>query len=152
MLHARRQGAFRYSYLITEDGGVPVTTLTQGFRDHAEFELAGVAYRMRMSGIVRRQALLEDPDGRPVAGADRLGRRSWTVTAPGSSHEFERVGLFGTEYAHVVEGRRVGSIRRTGFWRTGAQADLPALPRPLAVFTFAVALVTWQQNDAASSG
>jgi hypothetical protein len=156
MLHARRQGAFRYSYAITEDGTgdgeVPVTTVTQTRRGDAEFDLDAVAYRLRLSGIVRRQALLEAPDGRPVAGADSIGRRRWTVTSAGRSYEFERVGLFGNEQAHVVGGKRVGSVRRTGFWRTAAQADLPDLPRLVAVFTFAVALLAWQRDDAAAAG
>ena len=152
MLHARRQGAFRYSYVITEDGDVPVTTLSPTRRGDAELELDAVAYRLRLSGIVRRQALLEAPDGRPVAGADAIGRRRWSVTCGGRSYEFEKVGVFGNEQAHVVDGERVGSVRRTGFWRTGAEADLPELPRLGAVFTFAVALLAWQRDDAVASG
>jgi hypothetical protein len=152
MLHARRRGVLRHSYVITEDGGVPVTTVTTSLRGDGGFELDGVAYRLRTSGIVRRQALLEAPDGRPVAGADSIGRRRWTVTSAGRNYEFERVGLFGREQAHVVGGKRVGSVRRTGFWGTGAEADLPGVPRPVAVFTFAVALLAWQRDDAASAG
>jgi len=152
MLHARREGAFRHSYVITEDGDVPVTTVTSSLRGDAAYELDGVAYRLRISGIVRRQALLETTDGRPVAGADSIGRRRWTVSAQGRSYEFERVGLFGNEQAHVAGGERRGSVRRVGFWRTTAQADLPELPRLVAVFAFAVALLAWQRDDAASAG
>jgi hypothetical protein len=155
MLHARRQGAFRYSYAITEgdseDGGTPVTTVSQTRRGNAEFELDSVLYQVRLSGIVRRQALLENPEGRPVAGADSIGKRRWTVTCDGRSYEFDRVGIFGNEQAHVVGGKRLGSVRRTGFWRTGAEADLPDLPRLVAVFTFAVALLAWQRDDASAS-
>jgi hypothetical protein len=43
-------------------------------------------------------------------------------------------------------------VRRTGSWRTGAEADLPDLPLPEAVFTFAVALLAWQRDDAAAPG
>jgi hypothetical protein len=72
------------------------------------------------------------------------------VTCDGRSYEFEKVGVFGNEQAHVVGGKRLGAVRRTGFWRTGAEADLPDVPRLVAVFTFAVALLAWQRDDASA--
>jgi hypothetical protein len=94
---------------------------------------------------------MADDNGTRIATADRVGRKSWTVTADGISYAFQRPSVWRYEQDLLVDGRRVGSVKRTRMWRTDAVADLPGLPVAVQVFVLAVTLTAWDQAAAAAS-
>jgi len=92
-----------------------------------------------------------DEDGKPIASADRVGRKNWTVEADGRTYQFHRASPWRQEEELHFEGRRVGSVKRKGRWRGDAVADLPGLPLPVQVFVHAVVLAMWDSSAAAAA-
>jgi hypothetical protein len=82
-------------------------------------------------------------DGTPVATADLVGRKRWTVEAGNHRYEFQRASIWRREQELRPGGERVGSVRRPSLWRTDVVADLPGLPLPVQIFALAVILTGW---------
>jgi hypothetical protein len=151
MLYARRRGALKGTYEITDDAGEPVTAWRPwAWRSGGEFELDGAVYTVRATGWGKREAEMADQRGGLLARAEGVGRKRWTVEAGGRVHEFERASLFRMDQVLVQGGRPVGGVRKTGMMRSGADADLPGLPLPVALFALTVVLMHWARADAAS--
>lgn len=152
MLHARSQGAFKRTYEITgDDGKLIATWSSSAWRSKGVLDLAGTGYAVRTSGWTQQRAELVDEHGREVAAADRVGRKQWTITTDRREFTFRRVSAWRSEQALELDGEQVGSIRRTGRWKTGAEADLPGLPPQVAVFALVVVLMMWERNDTAAA-
>ncbi|GAA4413255.1 hypothetical protein GCM10023168_35970 [Fodinibacter luteus] len=47
-----------------------------------------------------------------------------------------------------VNGRRVGSVKRTSVLRGDAEADLPGLPMPVQLFALVLVLTMWDATAA----
>lgn len=152
MLHARKQGAFKRAYDITTAAGTPVATWSKStWQNNGEFELDGARYGVRTSGWIQQRAELVEGQGREVAAADQVGRKRWTITTGRREYTFRRASAWRADQVLEVDGEQVGTIRRTGRWTTGAEADLPGLPPPVAVFALVVVLMMWQRNDTAAA-
>ena len=152
MLHARRGGAFKRTYEITDDTGKQVAVWNpRTWRQAGRVELAGGGYEVETSGWTNRRATLIGADGAVLATADGVGRKRWVVQTPEATYEFERVSAWRADQALLHAGQRVGILRRTGFWGNRAEADLPGLPLPVALFAFAVTLLLWERNDTAAA-
>jgi hypothetical protein len=152
MLLAQRRGAFKHSYEITGDDGAPITTFhPSGWRSKGEFDLGGTGYSVRSSGWTQQRAELVDRDGRQVATADRVGRKNWTISTDRGELAFRRASVWRADQVLELGGEPVGSIRRVGFWGSRAEADLPGLSLPLAVFALVVVLMLWERNDTAAA-
>jgi hypothetical protein len=106
---------------------------------------------VRSSGVTQRRAELVDQAGRQVATADGVGRRNWTISTDRGELAFRRASVWRADQVLELGGQPVGSIRRLGFWGTRAEADLPGLALPLAVFALVVVLMLWERNAAAAS-
>ncbi len=89
-------------------------------------------------------------NGTPVASANHVGRKRWTVEADGKTFEFHRASIWKHEQELRAEGRRVGSVKRQSIWRGDAVADLPGLPLPVQIFVLAVVLTMWDSSSDAS--
>jgi hypothetical protein len=152
MLQAQRRGAFKHSYEITGDDGALITTFhPSGWRSKGEFDLGGTGYAVRSSGWTQQRAELVDQAGRQVATADRVGRKDWTISTDRGELAFRRTSMWRGDHLLELGGQQVGSIRRLGFWGSRAEADLPGLPLPLAVFALVVVLMLWERNDTAAA-
>ena len=136
-------------YELTVDGR-PLTTFDRAlWRNGGWFTLDGRRYELRSNIWGSTYELLAD-DGTPVASAQRVGRKDWTLQEGNATHQFHRRSVWRPEEELHVGGQRVGAIRRTSVWSGGAQADLPGLSPAVAVFALAVVLTYWDNAAAAS--
>lgn len=147
MLRARRVGAWSGRYDLTRDGR-RVATWNRWIRHPGgSLELDGSCYVVR-SDLSRGTCTLVAPGGALVAQAHRVGRRNWTVEAEGTSYDFRRASIWRQQEDLCVDGRRVGTVRRTRPWSGDAVADLPGLPLTVEAFALAVVLITWDIDAA----
>lgn len=150
MLRAERTSVWRRDYEFTLDG-VPVSTFSSHWwRSGGQIQVEGREYRIG-STVWGRTYTMTDSAGTVVATAERAGRKHWTVTADGRSYRFRRASVRSSEQ-HLVEGdRTAGTIRRSSWWRGGAEATLPGLSLPAQLFVVAVVLSVWEQQNAAAA-
>jgi hypothetical protein len=153
MLYAQRRGALKYTYgIVDEDSKLIAFWNPKAFQNGGEFELLGTRYTVQTAGWAQQRATLIAGDGTVLAEADGVGRKRWTVRAGDEEHHFERASIWRADQALVNPGRqRIGLIRRVGFWGQRAQADLPGLPQPIAVFALVLALLLWERDDGAAA-
>jgi hypothetical protein len=146
MLYARRTGVRKVQYRITEERR-DLTTWTPLFKgDGGSFRLDGAEYTVDTHGSAS-QALLTTDDG-VVAVAHGLGRTPWTVHAGGWSYTFVRSIERWSEQLLVADGHQVGVVRKVHDRRKRwAEAELPDMDPPVAVFVVAVVLTMWSGGD-----
>ncbi|MGX6601395.1 hypothetical protein ACWKSP_04525 [Micromonosporaceae bacterium Da 78-11] len=150
MLVAKRISAWRTRYRVFVDGR-PVTTWDgRMWRSGGDFELDGHRYRVTGNAWGNRYRMSDDA-GAPVAEADRVGRKRWTVEALGQTYRFERPSIWRSDQELHNAAGRAGVIRRTSMWRGDAEADLPGLPPPVQVFVLGVVLTMWDAQNAAAA-
>ncbi|WP_031470134.1 hypothetical protein [Sciscionella sediminilitoris] len=133
-------------YEISE-GGETLTTVSARTAQHGgELEIGGKTYRLENSAF-GWDCRLHTTDGHAVASAERSGVRSWNITAAGRQLRITRTGI-GTRNLELTEDNdRIGKVRRVS---RGAEAELPGLDRPAAVFIVIVALAMWQRRRRAA--
>jgi len=107
-----------------------------------KIELDGRRFEVRANMGGTKYAMVDEA-GTPIASADRVGRKNWTVEADGRPYQFRRVSVWRQEEELRSEGQGVGSVKRSSIWGGDAVADLPGLPRPVEVFVLAVVLTMW---------
>jgi len=131
-------------------GGGLATWDSSSWKTGGTVELDGRRYEVRANMWGSKYGMV-DEFGTPIASADRVGRKNWTVEADGRTYEFHRPSAWRNDQELHFEGRRVGSVKRISAWRGGAVTDLPGLPLPVEVFVLAVVLTMWDQAaDAAT--
>jgi hypothetical protein len=150
MLEARRASVWKNRYDIMADGRRLATWDESSWKVGGKIEMDGRRYEVRANMWGTKYAMV-DGAGTPIASADRVGRKSWTVEADGRTYEFRRVSMWRQEEELQSEGQRVGSVRRNSIWRGDAVADLPGLPRPIEVFVLAVVLTMWDLAAASAA-
>ena len=150
MLEARKASVWKNRYDIIADGRRLATWDESSWKAGGTVELDGRRYEVRANMWGNKYGMV-DADGTPVASADRVGRKNWTVEAGGRTYEFHRASMWRQEEELHSEGRRVGSVKRSSIWRGDAVADLPGLPRPVEVFVLAVVLTMWDSAAAAAA-
>ena len=154
MLLADKISAWRSRYRIVADGREVAVWDSKVWKSGGVFELDGRRYEVSGNAWGNRFTML-DAYGMPVASADRVGRKRWTVEASGQTYQFRRASLWRSEQELVSSDERIGSIRRAGFGRSHVTADLPGLPLPVQVFVLGVVITMWNAQAsaaAASSG
>lgn len=156
MLEATRRSSWKSEWTLSRDGVSLVTVKGSMWKQGATFTLAGREYRVSANWTGSQYALLDagptgDPD-LPLATAERVGRKNWTVAADGRTHRFRRASIWRSDQELLDDAdRAVGRVRRTNAWHTRAEADLPGLPEPVQVFAFAVVLLMWEMASAAAA-
>ena len=148
MLEARKASMWNNRYNITVDGVSVVTWEGSLWKSGGQFDVGGRHYRVSGNGWGTRFQMVDEA-GIVVATASRVGRKHWTVEADGRTHEFRRASMWRQEEELVVEGQRVGSVRRLSSWRADSVADLPTLPLPTQIFVLCVVLTMWDNAAAA---
>lgn len=101
-----------------------------------------------LADLVSRTCALVGSGGLRIASADSVGRREWAIHAAGTTYRFRRVAPWRRKETMVVDGRRVGSLRRRNAWRGDAVADLPGVPLDVEAFALAVLLLQWDAGAA----
>ena len=151
MLEAKRSSAWRRSYDIAADGRRLASWDRSLWNASGTLELDGRHYEVRPNMWGNKYGMV-DENGRPIASADRVGRKNWTVEADGRTYEFHRASPWRHEEELHLDGRRVGSVKRNSIWSADVVADLPGLPLPVAVFVLVVVLTMWDRAaDSASA-
>jgi hypothetical protein len=152
MLEAHRVSSFRPRWEVREDGAPLLVLEKKGWRSGVEYTLDGTSYEVRSTWTGSRYTLTRDDA--EVAHAERIGRKHWSVTTPTGEYHFRRRSIWKSDQEWVPDpdaDEALGAIRRTGTWRGDAEAELPGLPTPLAVFVLAVVLLMWEQAAAAAT-
>ncbi|MHA6628890.1 hypothetical protein ACU61A_25910 [Pseudonocardia sichuanensis] len=146
MLRASRTGLLSTRYDITCDDAPVCTWKPSAFIGGGTFELDGHRYDVARGGWTGRRYRLRDETGALVALADGVGRLAWTLETGGVTHTFERPSPFRRDQVLVRDGEPVGAVRRTSAWFGEAEADLPGLPREVAVFVLVSLLAVWDED------
>jgi hypothetical protein len=149
MLEARRASLWNRTYNITVDGVSVVTWKGSLWKSGGQFEVGGRRYQVTSNAFATSYQMV-DQTGMVVATATRVLRKNWTVEAEGRTHQFRRASVWREEQELLVDGERVGSVRRLSMWRTDAIADLPTLPLATQIFVLCVVLTMWDNNAAAA--
>jgi hypothetical protein len=150
MLEARRASLWNRTYNITVDGVSVVTWKGSVWKSGGQFEVGGRRYVVTSNAFATRYEMV-DQTGMVVASARRVGRKNWTVEAEGRTHQFRRASMWREEQELLVDGQRVGSVRRPSMWRTDAIADLPTLPLATQIFVLCVVLTMWDNAATAAA-
>lgn len=150
MVNARKTSIWKNRYQITANGGHLATWDGSLWKAGGHFELGGRRYEVRGNMWGSRDGMATE-NGTPVASARRVGRKRWTVESDGRTYQFQRPSVWRNEEELVVDGRRVGSVRRTSWWRSDAAADLSGLATPVQIFVLAVVLTKWDWDDAGTA-
>src|SRR5687768_9717064 len=108
MLLARKPSIWRNHYEITIDDRVTVVWDSSFWKSGGDFELDGRRYQVRGNAWGNRFEMV-DADGTPVASAERVGRKRWTVEAAGQTYHFQRASMWSDEQELLAGGVRVGS-------------------------------------------
>lgn len=163
VITARKPSRWRQQWDVARDGE-PLARFDQAtFRNRGRFTLDGRDHLVKGLGIGTKYALYaarveggEASDSGPVlAEATRVGRKDWSITTEGRTFHFRRRSMWRPDQDLVDDTDAVvGSIRRASMWNLTADADLPGLPDPVAVFAVLVVVLMWEASAsaAASSG
>ncbi|HEY2193913.1 MAG TPA: hypothetical protein VGH76_16675 [Actinomycetospora sp.] len=152
MLEAHRVSSFRPRWEVREDGAPLLVLDKKGWRSGVEYTLDGTAYEVRSTWTGSRYTLAQGDA--ELAHTERIGRKHWSVTTPDGEYHFRRRSIWKSDQEWVPDpeaSTALGGIRRTGTWRGDAEARLPGMPTPLAVFVLAVVLLMWEQAAAAAT-
>jgi hypothetical protein len=150
MLVARKTSVWRSRYDVLVDGRTIATWDGALWKSGGAFELDGRRYHVNGNAWGNRFSMM-DSYGNRVASADRVGRKRWTVEAAGQTYHFRRASPWSNEQELHVGGARVGSVRRTSFWRGEVAADLPGLPLPVQMFVLGVVITMWDAQASAGA-
>ncbi len=152
MLEAHRVSSFRPRWEVREDGSPLLVLAELGWRSGLEYTLDGTIYEVSTTWTGTRYTLTSGDT--EVAHAERIGRKHWSVTTPESEFHFRRRSIWKPDQEWVAgpdSSATLGGIRRTGTWRGDAEAQLPGMPGPVAVFVLAVVLLMWEQAAGAAA-
>jgi hypothetical protein len=141
---------WRSRYNISVDGGQVAQWEPSWWRQSGGvFELNGQRYQVRGNALGSRFELIGSA-GEPLASAQRVGRKRWTVQAGDRTYQFRRASMWRGDQELLLGDQAVGSIRRNSVWRSSAVADLPDMPEPVQVFVLCVVLARWDAEKVAA--
>ncbi|MCM4080508.1 hypothetical protein [Paractinoplanes hotanensis] len=149
-MEARKTSAWKSNYVVTDRGREIATWDKSTWKSGGEFTLEGRRYRVRSNGWGNKYTMTDDSDT-VLAAADRVGRKRWTVTADGQTYHFRRRSIWASEEELVLGETRVGSVRKTSFWRGDVNVELPSLTPALQLFILGVVISKWDAEAAAAA-
>ncbi|GAB3837849.1 hypothetical protein ACFFMR_20095 [Micromonospora andamanensis] len=149
-MEARKVSVWRNRYDVTDRGREITVWDRSMWRSGGEFALDGRRFQVRSNVWGTRYTMVDDA-GTLVASADRVGRKRWTVEASGQTYHFRRRSAWGSEEELILGDTRVGSIRKTSFWRGDVAIELPGLATELQLFVFGVVISMWDAQAAAGA-
>ncbi|WP_233513334.1 hypothetical protein [Micromonospora craterilacus] len=147
-MEARKISVWRSRYSVTDRGREITVWDRSVWKSGGEFELDGQRFQVRSNAWGNKYTMVDDA-GTMVATADRVGRKRWTVEAAGQTYHFRRKSFWGEEEL-ILGDTRVGSVRKTSFWRGDVAIELPGLATALQLFVFGVVIGMWHTQAAAA--
>jgi hypothetical protein len=143
---------WRNRYELVAEGQLMATFEGRAVRGGGTLCLGGRNHEIR-ANVWSSRFELADETGVAIAGAERLGRKHWTVQAGERTYQFQRAA-WRSEQVLIIDGRPAGFVRKKGGWGRDAVADLPGLPTLLQAFVVTVVLCMWeaQASSAAAGG
>lgn len=150
MLLATKTSIWSNSYDIAADGHQVARWNGSFWKTGGTFELEGQRYFVSGNMWGSKYGMARE-NGAPLATADHVGRKRWTVEADGRAYQFQRASMWRHEQELHSGGQRVGSVKRTSVWRSDVVAELPGLPQPVQIFVLVVVLTMWDRADASSA-
>ncbi|WP_243706243.1 hypothetical protein [Micromonospora sp. KC721] len=147
-MEARRTSVWRSRYAVTDRGREITVWDSSMWKSGGEFELDGRRFQVRSNVWGNKYTMVDDAEA-VVASADRVGRRRWTVEAAGQTYHFRRKSIWRDEEELVLGDTRVGSVRKTSFWRGDVVVELPGLATALQLFVFGVVISMWDAQASA---
>ena len=136
-MEARKISVWRSRYRVTDRGRQIAVWDSSVWRRGGELELDGRRFHVRSNAWGSKYTMVDDA-GTMVASADRVGRKRWTVEAAGQTYHFRRRSFWGNEQELVLGDTRMGSVRKTSFWRGDVAVELPGLATALPLFVLGV--------------
>lgn len=151
-LQAAKASIWSNRYEISVDDRLVATWKNSAWRTGGTLELEGQRYSVRANLWGSTYGMARE-DGTAVATADHVGRKRWSVQSGGRTYELQRASMWRQEQELRSGDERVGWVRRTSMWRSGASAELPGLPLPVQVFVLVVVISMWDRaNSSAAAG
>jgi hypothetical protein len=150
-MEARKVSVWRSRYSVTERGREIAIWDSSVWKNGGEFELEGHLFQVKSNAWGNRYSMVDD-SGAVVASADRVGRKRWSVEAGGQTYQFRRRSPWSSEEELVLGDTRVGSVRKTSFWRGDIDVELPTLTTAVQLFVLGVIISAWDAQAAASGG
>lgn len=80
-----------------------------------------------------------------------IGIATDIVEAAGQTYHFRRESFWGNDEELVLGDTRVGSVRKTNFWRGDVAVELPGLATALQLFVLGVVISMWHARAAAAA-
>ena len=150
-MQAYRKGIFSQSYVV-EDGDDSLELKVSPWRESAEFDFGGEEYELRRESF--SGAFVLELDGEVLARAEkRMLQGAFDVDIGDYACSLRKTSFLGSRFGLFEEEEQVGSIGRTGFFRSDVTADLDFIrPMPARVFVLWLALLLWKREEAAASG
>ncbi len=150
MLMAKRTSIWRANYEVTQDSHLVARWDGSLWRSGGDINVAGQEFQVRGNAWGSRFSML-DKAGGVIASAERVGRKRWSVTAGAVTYQFQRASIWSEAQDLLVDGRKVGSVRKVSLWRGDVAVDLPGVPLPVQVFVLGVLVTMWQAHSAAAA-
>ena len=147
VIQARKVSLWSGRYDILADGAQVGSWEKSGSATGGALQWEGRRYHVRAS-LSGGTASMSAPGGAQIARAHDVGRKRWTIDADGVTYAFHRAPPWRQEERLQVQGRAVGSVRRTSILRGDTAADLPGLPVPVALFALTLVLTVWDATAA----
>src|SRR5437773_2813916 len=156
MLTAEKPSPWGRPYDISVGGRHIARWEPSWWKSGGVFDLDGQRYQVHGNALGSRFELI-GPTGQPLAAAQRVGSKLWTVQAGTDTYRFRRASIWRGDQELLLGDQAVGSIRRGSMWRRSAVAELPGMPQPVQVFVLCVVLAMWDAaavaaNSAAAGG
>lgn len=149
-MEARKTSAWKSNYVVTDRGREIATWNKSTWKSGGEFTIEGRRFRVRSNGWGNKYTMTDDSDT-VIASADRVGRKRWTVSANGQTYNFRRRSIWASEEELVLGDTRVGSVRKTSFWRGDVDVELPGMTPALQLFILGVVISKWDAESAAAA-
>jgi hypothetical protein len=150
-MEATKVSFWRGRYSVTDRGREIAVWDSSAWKSGGEFVVEGQRLRVRSNVWGNKYTMVDDTET-VIASADRVGRKRWTVEADGQTYHFRRKSIWGSEEELVLGETRVGSVRKTSFWRGDIEVELPTLATAVQLFVLGVVISAWEAEAASSGG
>ena len=153
MIEAVPKRWFSGDYLLRQAHGTVADLDVSGWKEKAEFDVAGGRYRVYREGVASGAFVLEK-NGQKLARAVKPSafQARFELQVGGRSLTLRRPRWWRSDFVLFEGGVQVGSVRRAGAFTRRTIIDLPhdwALAAQ--VFVFWLALVIWNREQSAAS-
>lgn len=155
MLKAVPVGFFSWDFRIQE-GEREVAAIDLSFwREKGTLAVEGLPYRVFREGLARGAFILEGPEGRILARAEKPNalRRGFVVEYGGRRLGLEAWTPFGRAFVLRDDAGVIGTVKPDAFLTRRTTADLPEdLPLAVRIFMLWLVFILWRRDSSTDAG